>query len=527
MIHETQDWKDITSEELRPATRHVQQSFDTAAWRISEITSHLAYAALHPAETHSVEAYTAPFQVLRGTLSKAVIEEFDVMVRMDTEPAFFRAHLDIYRRGLEVILAHCFNEVIKVATANQEFLKIHPAEWTSLQVKFLIGSQRYAVKNWVMDVCDPLDLSQTPHDSDNPFNFRRSWRAPRLIHMQPSGNTPYDKATAWQREDEARTTQLRDALRNDFLLFLEIFLEKVTGEAHLRSSQQKNHQEKSYVSKAPRPIQPVRGNYCPAPNPAEPLLDFPPSFPRHLVPRANVIIHAGIERFGTKNRGLEICDYVLQELIPYLIKEVKAGKLDEAAVLDLSSDLVRYLLISNSESQKDIEERQVAFSRSGSWIKLSNELVTDTDQDSHPDSDQGSHTPSVPSTDTASPPTDPEADAAEWEKVRISFLSEERVQIWQGSETKTLNYAEFGFADGRDGKPSMAWEFLRALAEDNGTVDTIRPGARTWSRVEKRVQTIRSVLRREFSISSDPLPFIRKVGYQARFKIHCKPSYDS
>lgn len=115
--------------------------------------------------------------------------------------------------------------------------------------------------------------------------------------------------------------------------------------------------------------------------------------------------------------------------------------------------------------------------------------------------------------------------ATSWQAIEISFLSDERVQICNGASTETHNYAELGFADRRNGKPSQAWVTLRAMAEENGI---IRNGAKTgvvWPKVEKRIQEIRKVLRKHFGITADPIPFVEGTGYQACFKIGCSPSF--
>ena len=117
--------------------------------------------------------------------------------------------------------------------------------------------------------------------------------------------------------------------------------------------------------------------------------------------------------------------------------------------------------------------------------------------------------------------------AATWDAIEISFLSDERVQIRTGAKSETRNYAEFGFADGRSGKANRAWEILRMLAEQGGTIRDAAKAGRTWPKVEKRMQEIRKVLRIHFGISADPIPFIKDTGYQARFKISCSPSYDT
>jgi hypothetical protein len=119
--------------------------------------------------------------------------------------------------------------------------------------------------------------------------------------------------------------------------------------------------------------------------------------------------------------------------------------------------------------------------------------------------------------------------AAKWEDIEICFLSEYRVQIRNGTNTESGNYDELGFADRRakrgDPKPNQAWVTLRAMAEQNGIIqDGTKMGA-TWPKVEKRIQEIRKVLRKHFSITADPIPFVKGIGYQAVFKISCSPAY--
>ena len=48
------------------------------------------------------------------------------------------------------------------------------------------------------------------------------------------------------------------------------------------------------------------------------------------------------------------------------------------------------------------------------------------------------------------------ADAATWEGIEITFLSDERVQIHIGKTHETRNYAEFGFQDNKSKNPNRA-----------------------------------------------------------------------
>ena len=116
------------------------------------------------------------------------------------------------------------------------------------------------------------------------------------------------------------------------------------------------------------------------------------------------------------------------------------------------------------------------------------------------------------------------ADAATWDTIEISFLSDERVQIRIGTDTKTYNYAELGFEDRRNGKPNQAWVTLRDLAEARGIISVAARSASPWPKIGKRIQEIRNVLRKHFGISSDPVPYVKGTGYQSRFKIGLGPS---
>ena len=116
--------------------------------------------------------------------------------------------------------------------------------------------------------------------------------------------------------------------------------------------------------------------------------------------------------------------------------------------------------------------------------------------------------------------------ARSWDEIEIRFLSDERLQVISKDGRPTLNYAEFGFEDGRSEKPNMAWETLRSIAEGGGVILPAGNGP-DRAALEKRIQEIRRRLRDRFGIDEDPLPFTKGEGYRARFKIECGPSYNS
>ena len=118
--------------------------------------------------------------------------------------------------------------------------------------------------------------------------------------------------------------------------------------------------------------------------------------------------------------------------------------------------------------------------------------------------------------------------ATTWSDVEIRFLSDLRVQsVVKGKTQEPRNYAELGFADARSqaSKPRAAWETLRSLAESHGVLSST-PTAAEWSKLEKRMQEIRQLLKASFCIDDDPVPYI-KGAYRAQFKIVLTPPYEA
>jgi hypothetical protein len=118
--------------------------------------------------------------------------------------------------------------------------------------------------------------------------------------------------------------------------------------------------------------------------------------------------------------------------------------------------------------------------------------------------------------------------AKKWQSIEILFLSDHRIQIRvNGKNMESLNFAEFGFADGRSQNPNRAWELLLALAKQRGIIRDARTTGGKWPNIEKRIQEIRKVLREHFGLTDDPIPFVQGTGYQSIFKISCAPSFDT
>jgi hypothetical protein len=196
---------------------------------------------------------------------------------------------------------------------------------------------------------------------------------------------------------------------------------------------------------------------------------------------------------------------VICELTPHFRKALRDKVFQQDQALSTMHDLVHDLVVHNCGDGKRSEvEKEVR--KSDEWLTLAREIAGETDNNAPCGAECGDM-------------------EATWDTIEISFLSDERVQIRNGTNSETRNYAEFGFADGRSKKAKQAWETLRALAEQGGTIRDAAKTGRTWPKVEKRMQEIRKVLRKHFRISADPIPFVEGTGYQARFKIGCRPSF--
>jgi hypothetical protein len=105
---------------------------------------------------------------------------------------------------------------------------MHPVEWTKRQLDILISSEKSGIRVWTRQVCDPLDYSIGASRDDS--LFWGDWRAPRLIHMQPAGNTRYDEGSAWVREELVNSEELLDARAEHTTEFLRLDLDEFSPE---------------------------------------------------------------------------------------------------------------------------------------------------------------------------------------------------------------------------------------------------------------------------------------------------------
>jgi hypothetical protein len=117
--------------------------------------------------------------------------------------------------------------------------------------------------------------------------------------------------------------------------------------------------------------------------------------------------------------------------------------------------------------------------------------------------------------------------ASRWEDVHVRFISDHRFQVFVNQQAGPIyGFEEFGLTDGRTGTPRKAWDTLRKLADNGGTLDPTKMLGPPRARIEKRVEEIRKPFRRLFQLEEDPLSFSSEFGYRARFQISCQDSYN-
>jgi hypothetical protein len=521
VIHsQTEQWEKATPQELRPAIAHVRQLFDEARWKWSQVTQRFAYAALHPeqaAAAASLVPYESAFQICRQIVGPTNRTEFDELVSRGSPSCVFKAHFDMCCQGHAAEIRLRFSEFWQIGRANSEGLNAAPVEWARSHAQLLIRDSALHIGSWIKSVCDVREPYQKDKDPDcEELIFWRSWRAPMFLHMQPSGNTPFDSATAWAREDKNLTEQLLDGLSRKFTQALGMELSALSGAAHVRLAQAPPVPRSAggaapapmpQQTRAPRPPSIVHGRSSPPRVKAtQPILEYPPGFPGYLHARTAVIIGGAVKKFPNQMQTRDLCAFVTAELSPHMLAAVDEKTLRSDMALTLMGELLRSLIACNCDNASDMFRLQQQTRSCDEWLQFAEELARRVD------SDRRSREPAT---------TQP----LDWGTIEIVFLSDERVQIRNGVTTETLNYGEFGFEDGRSGKPNQAWLLLRALAENGGVLRDGASAGIAWPKVERRIQEIRQILRNHFSAATDPVPFVEGTGYRTLFKICCGASY--
>lgn len=236
MAERVEDWKAITPATLVAPIEHIRKMFDEGVWKCSQVTEKLCFADLHPDDKQlDLGPYQSAFAAYRTIIGPAAAQQFDKDHQTKTPSAIFHAYLQAFAAGVRTEIHRLFNEVLQIGLAHSATLKEHPADWAKTHLRTLIDDNKHRVTLWIRSVCDKQDYSK-PNMTDQGwenFIFWKDWRAPKLIHMRPSGNLPYDPSTVWDREDEALSDKLLEGLSGRVVLSLSFYLERLAGDAHV------------------------------------------------------------------------------------------------------------------------------------------------------------------------------------------------------------------------------------------------------------------------------------------------------
>ena len=232
------DWEKMTPKNLRPAIKHIRDTFRSSQWKCSRITEVLCYAALHPKEPvpQDFDQYLEAFRTYRVILGHSASREFDRVIASGTAPSIFKAYQDAFRQGIESELERLFEDVLQIGLANATALDTHPVDWAKAQLSLMLEGKYQSFLSWIKSVCDKQDLSDTPTSDQEweDFMYWKNWRAPKLIYMVPSGNLAYQATSAWDREDQASTEKLLKGLTDRFVQFAGFHLDEAAGNAQVR-----------------------------------------------------------------------------------------------------------------------------------------------------------------------------------------------------------------------------------------------------------------------------------------------------
>ena len=279
-------------------------------------------------------------------------------------------------------------------------------------------------------------------------------------------------------------------------------------------------------------------------------LDWPAYYPNDLIPQTEKVVAEAVKKFREQTQITELCEWVVSTLTPDFCAAVEGKTLRADLASYRMDNLLDCLLRYNCDDLETRYQLKKKVVNSDEWKTLVDEIArvssaaasdssythleakaTEAPADKQEEKGQADTVKeskkSPAKKEARGSPQSSGAGAATWDTIEISFLSDERIQIYNGTDTKPYNYAEFGFADSRNGKPNQAWLTLRDLAENRGMIKFAERGTVLWPKVEKRIQEIRKALRNHFGITSDPFLFKEGIGYQARFKIGLSPSFDA
>lgn len=237
LYESSEPWdKDIPAD-LIPAIKHLTRKFSDIHWGCGQTTEKFCYALLHnEALEDPKKEYFHYFMAMKVRVGTASAAEFNALITQATAPAIFKAFFDLYLNGVAVEALLIFKDLVEIGRANESRLGVPHLEWAETQTKRLIRSQNHLLRAWVKDACDRHIYD--PEESVEDLVYRKNWRAPMLLLMQPSLKRPYDPETVWERKDPEESSKLVEYFVELYVRHLERKLRKAAGDAALELAKQ-------------------------------------------------------------------------------------------------------------------------------------------------------------------------------------------------------------------------------------------------------------------------------------------------
>jgi hypothetical protein len=222
---------------LVTAIKALRKSFDDAHWGCGITTEAFCYSLLHhEAVDDPAKEYINYLMHIKARVGPAATQRFHDLIKLGTPPAIFKGFYDLYLDGVGVEALIIFKELAEIGRANEKRLGKPHLEWAAAQAKHMIRSHNHELDIWVRDVCDkqPYD----PNEDNDEKIFWLKWQAPRLLIMKPSRFQPYVAGADWERLDAETSLSLRKAFAENYVLHLEVQLDRVAGQAAVELAKQ-------------------------------------------------------------------------------------------------------------------------------------------------------------------------------------------------------------------------------------------------------------------------------------------------
>jgi DNA-binding CsgD family transcriptional regulator len=228
--HRPAPWEDITPGQLRPAIEHLGKQLKSAEWQLRLRVECGCYLGLHP-DLILEPKFKGGFENLIPFEKRPAWQNAYASAK---ESATFKFWSDQFAEGLAELIVEPFNAFLKIGLAQRSALTLEPVEWAKTLARNLIYSLEWTLPSKIKDMCDER-RNRTDFANEHFLAYCAwvYWRAPRFVHMQPSGNTPYDPETAWERESEDETEDLLRGLTEGILDPARFKLDDLAGEAYV------------------------------------------------------------------------------------------------------------------------------------------------------------------------------------------------------------------------------------------------------------------------------------------------------